>query len=319
MDYLAKRLDSLDFQERTKFQAMAVKLGTFDMTDFLNLTFCCQQATVITDFSDLSKVGLQHFLTVNGGASQDELEQVNFHSVAQNLIFSEAGLVTPFGVVYDNGMQMEQIYDGQHFPEYLYDNSLMTLEIRGQQESNPAASTWLYLPMSERQIERALQRAGIQNADVAYEIKENVLTSRTADIVESSNNSIAALNKMCSVVSILDDIDRRKLDAVVYFAKPESVSEITRLAENLDLFDFVPNIRTSEEYGRYMIQESGRYNYDENLAQVYDYEKYGQQRVKQEFGMFTEQGYIAYHGTLSRDELLAEDPPEQGFQMGGMA
>jgi hypothetical protein len=68
-----------------------------------------------------------------------------------------------------------------------------------------------------------------------------------------------------------------------------------------------------------MIQDSGHYNYDENLAQVYDYEKYGQQRVKQEFGMFTEQGYIAYHGTLSRDELLAEDPPEQGFQMGGMA
>ena len=57
LDYLARRLDSFDGYEAAQFQAMAVRLGTFDMTDFINLTFCCQQATVITDFSDLEAVG----------------------------------------------------------------------------------------------------------------------------------------------------------------------------------------------------------------------------------------------------------------------
>ena len=38
------------------------------------------------------------------------------------------------------------------------------------------------------------------------------------------------------------------------------------LAENLELFDFVPGVHTPEEYGRYMIQQSGRFEYDENLA-----------------------------------------------------
>jgi hypothetical protein len=172
--------------------------------------------------------------------------------------------------------------------------------------------------MSERQIERALQRAGIQSGDAAYEITENTLPPRTADIAESFGDSIAVLNKMCSTISVLDDVDRRKLDAVVDFAKPVSTSEITRLAENLDLFDFVPSIQTPEDYGRYMIQDSGHFNYDENLDQVYNYEKYGQQRMEQESGAFTAQGYIAYRGTLTLDELMAEDPPEQGFQMGGM-
>jgi hypothetical protein len=172
--------------------------------------------------------------------------------------------------------------------------------------------------MSERQIERALQRAGIQSGDAAYEITENTLPPRTADIAESFGDSIAVLNKMCSTISVLDDVDRRKLDAVVDFAKPVSASEITHLAENLDLFDFVPSIQTPEDYGRYMIQDSGHFNYDENLDQVYNYEKYGQQRMEQESGAFTAQGYIAYRGTLTLDELMAEDPPEQGFQMGGM-
>jgi hypothetical protein len=43
---------------------MAVKLETFDMTDFINLTFCCQEATVITDFSDLEKIGRNHLIRI---------------------------------------------------------------------------------------------------------------------------------------------------------------------------------------------------------------------------------------------------------------
>ena len=48
------------------------------MTGFINLTFCCQQATVITDFSDLEAIGQTHILTVNGGhLSVDELARVD--------------------------------------------------------------------------------------------------------------------------------------------------------------------------------------------------------------------------------------------------
>ena len=50
LDYLARRLVSFDDYEAAQFQTMAVRLGTFDMTDFINLTFCCQQAPVLTNF-----------------------------------------------------------------------------------------------------------------------------------------------------------------------------------------------------------------------------------------------------------------------------
>ncbi len=57
LNYLAKRLDSFDTGEAAQFQAVAHKLELFQLKDLINLTFCCQQATVITDFSDLSAVG----------------------------------------------------------------------------------------------------------------------------------------------------------------------------------------------------------------------------------------------------------------------
>ena len=56
LNYLAKRLESFDTGEAAQFQAMAHKLELFEPKDLINLTFCCQQATVITDFSDLAGV-----------------------------------------------------------------------------------------------------------------------------------------------------------------------------------------------------------------------------------------------------------------------
>ena len=53
------------------------------------------------------------------------------------------------------------------------------------------------------------------------------------------------------------------------------------------------------------------FDYDSNLDAFYDYEKYGQQRIQQEQGIFTERGYIADQGTLSLDELMRKEPAEQ--------
>ena len=48
LDYLAKRLYSFDRTGLAQFQGMAAKLDLSDMTDLINLIFCCQEATVIT-------------------------------------------------------------------------------------------------------------------------------------------------------------------------------------------------------------------------------------------------------------------------------
>ena len=110
LDYLAKRLDSFDNGEAAQFQGMACKLGVSNIKDFINLTFCCQQATVITDFSDLAAVGRDHYMNLHGGsASVDELNKLDSEETARRLIESGGGTITPYGVVYDNGMKLEQV------------------------------------------------------------------------------------------------------------------------------------------------------------------------------------------------------------------
>lgn len=273
LDYLAKRLDSFDDGEAAQFQGMAHKLGLSEIKDLINLTFCCQKITVITDFSDLEKIGREHYMNLNGGCARTEdLEALDGTETAYLLIDSEAGTVTPYGVVYDNGMKLEPLYNGRQFPEYLYDNSGMGLKIVPAENQAPEL---LWLPASEQQIRRTLLRTGWQDPDHAdYTIDVFLLQKEVGEILDEKRDSLDSLNAMCGAIAKLDQKDRAKLEAVIIFAEPENAGEICRLAENLDQFDFIPGVHTPKEYGKYMIQESGRFGYDDHLDAFYDYEGY---------------------------------------------
>ena len=327
LDYLAKRLDSFDVGEAAQFQAMAEKLNLIDMKDLINLTFCCQQATVITDFSDLEAIGRDHYMNLHGGcASTQELENLDGEETAILLIDGGKGTVTRYGVVYDNVMEMDQSYDGKHFPAYLYEPAMLMVALTSRLEPEDTKDiTWLYLPATRGQIERAMARSGIADPeDMRFRFAESMFPDEVDVALDFQYENIFELNELAQAVNKLSNSDREKLGAVVEMAEPESASQIRHLAENLDQFEFAPGAHTPAEYGRYMIQESGHFEYDENLEGFYDYEKYGIQSMEQESGMFTDRGYVSYHGTMSLEELMMEDSAEcyqeeQGFQMGGMA
>ena len=135
LNYLAKRLDSFDTGEAAQFQAMAHKLELFELKDLINLTFCCQQATVITDFSDLSAVGRDHYMNLHGGSAKTEqLDALDGEETARRLIESGSGMITPYGVAYDNGMRLEQVYDGRSFPGYYYEPNAITVAVTAKSE-----------------------------------------------------------------------------------------------------------------------------------------------------------------------------------------
>ena len=320
LNYLAKRLESFDTGEAAQFQAMAHKLELFELKDLINLTFCCQQATVITDFSDLAAVGCDHYMNLHGGsASVDELNKLDGEETARQLIESGSGTITPYGVVYDNGMQMKLLYDGQFFPCYYYEPNPITVAVTAKSDPEDTEHiTWLYLPMAQEEIDRALQRAGITDpTDARLWLKDNQLPNEVDVLLDMEYETLSDLNELAGATDGLSKADMEKLGAVVMLAEPKSAAQIKNLAENLDLFDFAPSAHTPEEYGKYMIQKSGRFDYDENLDAFYVYEKYGTERMNEEDGMFTDRGYIAYKGYTSMEEVM-NSGQSSCMEMGGM-
>ena len=320
LNYLAKRLESFDDGEAAQFQAMAHKLELFELKDFINLTFCCQRATVITDFSDLAAIGRDHYINLHGGSARvDELEALDGEETARLLIENGGGTITPYGVAYDNGMKLDRAYDGQFFPCYYYEPNASAIAVTSKAEPEDTERiTWLFLPMAQEEIDRALLRAGITDpSEIRLRLVESHLPDEVDVLLDMEKESLADLNALAQAADALSTDDLKKLGAVVAMAKPQNAEQIRNLAENLDLFDFAPDTHTLEEYGKYMIQQSGHFNYDENLDGFYDYEGYALQRMGEEDGMFTDRGYIAYKGYISLTEIM-DGSQSRCMEMGGM-
>ena len=234
LDYLSKRLDSFSDYEFRQFQAMAAKNGYFQLKDLINLTFSCQQVTVISDFSDLEAIGRQHFLNTHYGVTSPELARQKFRLIALDLLQNDlSAKITPYGVVYENDFWLDEVYDGKRLIGYEGRDCMMELDVM---QGNKIAA--LYLPASEVQINRALERCCIQ-PDEFYNL-HIVGSSFGVDLEEFLNTkyeTIQSLNSMCEATA---GTRAEKLGAIIRSTSPESTEQIVVLAQDADSFDFYP-------------------------------------------------------------------------------
>ena len=316
LDWLAREMESFDRYEMLRFNAAAERFNLHCADELIDLTACFNEITLISDFADLEKAGKRHYLTVHGGCHPEELEKLDGAETARQLITYQHGHVTQYGVVYDNGVKLEQVYDRKHLPPiWMPESCIMELKIRATGEDDPKKPEWAQLPTSQIKLERAMLRAGIPSCG---EMQLLFSGSRFPDEVDCAldfeQESLFELNRLCQTCANFQDADFEKLGAVCQMAKLVCAASIRQLAENLDQFDFAPDAHTPEELGKYMIQQSGHYEYDENLEDFYNYGDYGVKRMLQEDGVFVDRGYVSYHGTLTLDELMRDDPAESHQQ-----
>ena len=232
LNYLAKRLDSFDTGEAAQFQAMAHKLELFELKDLINLTFCCQQATVITDFSDLAAIGRNHYMNLHGGsASVDELNALDGKGTARQLIESGSGTITPYGVVYDNGMKLEQVYDGRFFPCYYYEPNAITVAVTAKSEPEDTEHiTWLFLPMVQEEIDRALLRGGITDpSEIRLSLEDSWLPHEVFDLLDLDHVDISELNALVQALDEFSDMSIRKYAAAASTRKTINRNDVNAI------------------------------------------------------------------------------------------
>lgn len=326
LDWLGKQLESFDQYELLQFNAAAERFGLSSAGEMIDLSLRSREVTVISDFNDLEKAGKRHYLTVHGASNPEELDNLDGTETARLLMSEQQGHITPYGVVYDNNIKLEQTYDGKHLPpSWWNENCVMELEIVPENDEDVRHHDWIQFPTDPLKAERALLRVGIPAlGKVEVQFSDSRFPDEVVRALDIRIGCYYQLNELSQVCAGFQEHDFAKLGAVCHLAKPEGIESVRQLAENLDQFDFAPDVHTPEEYGRYMIRQSGRYEYDEDLEEFYNYKEYGIKRILQEDGIFTDYGYVSYHGTLTLDELMRNDPAEshqqeQEAKMEGMA
>ena len=234
LDYLAKRLDNID-EKATTFQGAAAAEGITSIQDFINLTFCYKQVSVVRDFRDLENIGRDHIITTQGrGSSDEEWAAMDFHAVAMDLLQNGDGKITPYGVVYSNGMKLHPLYTGGPFPAYGCGEPLV-VAFKPQESSE---ENFLFLPMAESRLYRVLERSGVidpKNFELCYIDQapmEEIISSLSLE-----KEDIFMLNRLAAALEDISPAEMEKLKAAVYLTEPDTSEKFLALMKKVEQLD----------------------------------------------------------------------------------
>ena len=158
MNYLAKRLDSLDDLEMDQFLIGVSKLDEPSPKNLINLTFNLDRFTLAQDVRNYGTIGRAYVLNTEGAVPANDEDDPKYAAIGKKLIDRGLGEITAKGLlIYDSASPLEEVYDGYTFPPY-YDRSdfvlSVTLEYNGRKEL-------LLLPDEELAICEAFRWFGI--------------------------------------------------------------------------------------------------------------------------------------------------------------
>jgi hypothetical protein len=293
LNFLMKRLDSFDQKELTTFYAAAYAEKAETMTELINLSFNTHCYSLVADFSDLNAVGRQIYLTEQMAVSTEDFESLDGQKNFEKMIAENPNpMITPYGVVYRNSNEIVQTYDGRNFPYYQYENTPITLLLSAQNRCE-----YLYLPIKQNELNKALERLGAESlVEIHWQVEEHNIPDNLADMVVKNQSDMYALNQFAEIFKEMGQREVISLSELADFAKITDAEELKTLASCMYEFESFPDIHTPEQYGRYMICESGRFEYDDNLEDYIDFNAYGKDKIGRETGVFTSKGYLLYHG-----------------------
>jgi len=296
LNFLFKRMDSFDTKERKVFFASAFAENSKTIAELINLSFNTHCYSLVSDFNNLETVGKDLYLSEKQAVATRELEELDGGSFAMEVIKNNPNFrITPYGVLYKNSNEPEQIYNGKQFPQYHWKETVATIQLTAK-----GANEFIYLPCSDVEIEKALLRLEtpyLHDCEVA--IDSHNFSDRIINIISDDTTrliKIDTLNNLAEYYKEIGNHDIEYFEKLMDYVKPRTVEEIFALADSMYEFELFDGIHSVENYGRYMICESGHFEYDSNLEEYIDFKRYGQEKMANEFGAFSEKGYITYHG-----------------------
>ncbi len=304
LNFLFQSLDRFTKDELKVFYAVATAKKLTDIKDLINLSFNEQCYSLVDDFSDLQSLGKKLYLHEQGSATEEELSTLDGQKYVENLIANNPNpLISPYGFIYPNKNNPEVIYTGKTLPQYLNDLDVFYVALRTE-----TATDHLSLPCEQSEINKAMERLEIDSLDnTTLTVLMHNLPDPLVEILYEVEHDLHALNDVAKVLHDVGEREWNTLAGLCRFTEVETVTDLKLLCGSLYEFEMLPNIHTAEDYGRYMICDSGRFEYDDNLEEYINFKAYGDYRLKVENGAFTNEGYIIYHGyNMELADILEE-------------
>lgn len=295
VNFFARRMESLTGYERKVLSVYAENHGVDNMKDMINLTYSTRGLSLITNFSDADQVGKQLYMDEMLMLSEEERQKFNFVQFAEKTIRESSVELKPYGVFIEHGFELQEIYNGKTFPEYFYSDKIVAaVEVKNESGD----TDYLYLPADICSMDKLKKRLHERYfCDLKVTAIHNMHLPETlvptpqeiADIGE-----LTSFNELCHEVSGFGKEKMERLAMAVKFTGFHDYPEVTNLAKHLSEFEIHTNVHNDEEYGKYLVKESGLYQVDEALLPYIDYKRLAGDRKAEKLAAsrYMEDGFI---------------------------
>ena len=126
LNYLARRMESFDYHEYDQFLIGITKLENPTEKDLINLTFNLDHFTLCKDVSSYGKIGREYVMNTEGAVPAHDEDDPKYAAIGKALIDRGLAQITAKGLlIYNPFDELTEVYDGQTFPEYYYENTVI--------------------------------------------------------------------------------------------------------------------------------------------------------------------------------------------------
>ena len=290
VNFFAKRMESLTEYERKVLSAYADDYGVGTMQDLINLTFSVKGLSLLTDFSDARQVGIRLYLDEFLGISEEDKKQINFIEFAEKTLKESRVEVLPYGVFVEHGFEMQEVYNGKTFPAFISsEKAVAVVEV----QNKTGDTEYLYLPTDIYSMNKVKERLAVQDYwEMEVTGIENlrlpdILVPMPEDLKEIEQMKL--FNEMCQTVKQFDEVKMNQLAMVVEFTGLNDFPDVAYIATHLGEFEINPLVHNDEEYGKFLVTESGLFEVDELLLPHINYASFA---ADKKHGTLAASGYV---------------------------
>jgi antirestriction protein len=184
----------------------------------------------------------------------------------------------------------------------------------GKYNEGELCGEYLRLPATKEDVQELLSRIGVDG--VLYE--ETFITDYETNIhgLRGALGEYASIDELNYLATLINDMDRwdlQKFEAAIDLdSSTGNTSEFINLAQNLDCYDFYPDVYDNYDLGRYLIDEMCCMEIPEYLENYFDYSAYGRDYSINESGTFVDGGYVVRsYGSFTEHYNSREDLPDE--------
>ena len=264
LNFLSKRLDGLNEEERLVLRAISPKImkvgedELVSMKDLINMTYGLDEVSIISNVRTPQQLG--QFVIENDlhrdveAVPEESLYLLDTKKIGELQQRNDGGVFVDGHYIVAGEYELREIYDGQHLPTeeatpwYAFRLDVTRPPAGDDLAEVEAMAETLSLPVAREDADALARRLGLERIeDCVYLGFESSIPQIDADKFGDMHD-FDKLNNLSEMMLEMSPSDQVKFKAVLSAEEPENIEQVLDIARGLDQYEFAPMVEDEAHF-----------------------------------------------------------------------